>query len=204
MERLVTLAGPLSSILVGERTALNFLSRMCGVASYTRCFVEAVVGTRAAIVDTRKTLPGWRALDKYAVSVGGGINHRFGLFDGILLKDNHIAAAGGVEAAVKAALTSAPAGLRVQVEVQSEAEAEAACGAGADFLLVDNCPPDQVAAIVRNLGDRAVLEASGGMTLDNVRAYAETGVHRISVGALTHSAPQSDLALEIDRTDGRP
>ncbi|GAG47821.1 unnamed protein product, partial [marine sediment metagenome] len=171
-EPLMTIRGRVASILVGERVALNFMARLCGIATTTRRFVDAVAGTRAAVCDTRKTLPGWRMLDKYAVAVGGGTNHRVGLFDGILLKDNHIAAAGGVEAAVKAALANAPAHLRVQVEVQSEEEALAACESGADFLLLDNCSPAQVRKLVERFGERALLEASGGIGLDNVRAYA--------------------------------
>ncbi len=194
---LVELAGPVASILTAERTALNFLGRLCGIATLTRRYVDAVAGTETAIVDTRKTLPGWRALDKYAVSCGGGVNHRMGLYDGILLKDNHVTAAGSVEAAVKAALRQAPANLRVQVEVESAEQAEAAVGAGADFLLLDNLPPERIRPIVERLGSHAVLEASGGITLDNVRSYAETGVHRVSIGALTHSPPAADVALEV-------
>jgi nicotinate-nucleotide pyrophosphorylase (carboxylating) len=195
---LAFVSGNMRALLVGERSALNFLARLCGIASATRRYVEAVAGTRAQIVDTRKTLPGWRVLDKYACAMGGGVNHRVGLYDGVLLKDNHIAAAGGVEAAVKAALANAPAGMRVQVEVESHADAEAACGAGADFLLIDNASPDELRGYVERWGDQALLEASGGITLDNVRAYAETGVQRISIGALTHSVLGSDLALEIE------
>ncbi len=189
--------GPLRGLLTGERTALNFLMRMCGVATLSRRYVEAVAGTGAEIVDTRKTLPGWRALDKYAVATGGATNHRVGLYDGILLKDNHIAIAGGVVPAVKSALAHAPAGLRVQVEVESEADAVAAVEAGADFLLLDNCTPAAMRAIVERLEGRALLEASGGIHLENVREVAEAGVGRISIGALTHSAPAADLALEI-------
>jgi nicotinate-nucleotide pyrophosphorylase (carboxylating) len=196
-EPLAEIAGDLRAILAGERTALNFLGRLCGVASHTRRFVDAVAGTGARIVDTRKTLPGWRSLDKYAVAVGGGTNHRVGLFDGILLKDNHLAAAGGVSAAVKAALAAAPAHLRIQVEVESEEDALAACDAGAGFLLLDNCAPELLRRIAERLRGRAVLEASGGVHLGNVREVAETGVHRISIGALTHSAPAADVALEI-------
>jgi nicotinate-nucleotide pyrophosphorylase (carboxylating) len=199
---LAQVAGDLRAILAAERTALNFLGRLCGVATWTRRFVDAVASTGARIVDTRKTLPGWRSLDKYAVAVGGGINHRAGLFDAILLKDNHVAAAGGVAAAVKAARAAAPAHLRVQVEVESEAEAEAALGAGADFLLLDNRSPDELRRIAARFGDRATLEASGGVTLANVREVAETGVHRISIGALTHSAPCADVALELGRGRG--
>jgi nicotinate-nucleotide pyrophosphorylase (carboxylating) len=197
-DRLLLVRGPVRGLLAAERTALNFLGRLCGIATHTRRFVEAVAGTRAHVVDTRKTLPGWRALDKYAVAVGGGTNHRMGLYDGILLKDNHVAAAGGIEAAIRRALAEAPAGLRVQVEVQSEDEALAAIAAGADFLLLDNLTPEETARIVQRCGDGAELESSGGITLDNVRAYAETGVHRISIGALTHSAPNADLSLEIE------
>jgi nicotinate-nucleotide pyrophosphorylase (carboxylating) len=195
---LAFVSGNMRALLVGERSALNFLARLCGIASGTRRYVEAVAGTRAQIVDTRKTLPGWRVLDKYACAMGGGVNHRIGLYDGVLLKDNHIAATGGVEAAVKAALANAPAGMRVQVEVESHADAEAACGAGADFLLIDNASPDELRGYVERWGNQALLEASGGITLDNVRAYAETGVQRISIGALTHSVLGSDLALEIE------
>src|SRR5262249_4662058 len=169
-----------------------------------RRYVEAVAGTGALIVDTRKTLPGWRALDKYATAVGGARNHRAGLYDGILLKDNHVAFAGGVVPAVKAALAAAPAGLRVQVE--SEEDAQAAVDAGADFLLLDNCGLDLLGRIAQRLRGAALLEASGGVNLANVRAVAATGVHRISIGALTHSAPAADIALELAQGGrrGRP
>jgi nicotinate-nucleotide pyrophosphorylase (carboxylating) len=194
---LAEIRGNLLALLAAERTALNFLMRLSGVATSTRRYVDAVAGTGAAIVDTRKTLPGWRSLDKYAAAVGGATNHRFGLFDGVLLKDNHVAMAGGVALAVKSALENAPRGLRVQVEVESSEDADAAVAAGADFLLLDNCSPDTMRAIVTRLGDRAVLEASGGVTLANVREVAETGVHRISIGAITHSAPGVDVAMEM-------
>jgi nicotinate-nucleotide pyrophosphorylase (carboxylating) len=196
-EPLASVTGPLRGILAGERTALNFLGRMCGVASWTRRFVDAVDGTGARILDTRKTLPGWRCLDKYAVAVGGGLNHRRGLYDGILLKDNHLALAGGVALAVKSARATAPAHLPIQVEVESEDQAVAAVEAGADFLLLDNCSPAEMRRISDRLAGRAVLEASGGVVLENVRAIAESGVQRISIGALTHSAPGADVALEI-------
>ena len=196
-DRLAVVRGPLRGILTAERTALNFLMRLCGVASFTRRFADAVRGTGAVIVDTRKTLPGWRVLDKYATAVGGAENHRLGLFDGILIKDNHVALAGNVALAVKAALAGAPANLRVQVEVESEAQALAAVEAGADFLLLDNCTPAQMREIAARLQGRALLEASGGVDLDNVRVIAESGVQRISVGALTHSAPAVDIALEL-------
>jgi nicotinate-nucleotide pyrophosphorylase (carboxylating) len=194
---LLEVSGPWRGILAAERTALNFLARLCGIASFTRRYVEAVAGTGACIVDTRKTVPGWRALDKYATAVGGAVNHRAGLYDGILLKDNHVAAGGGVAAVVKAAREGAPAQLRVQVEVESEREAAAAVEAGADALLLDNCSLAELARIAARLRDRVLLEASGGITLETVRAVAETGVHRISIGALTHSVAAADVALEV-------
>ena len=194
---LVGLAGSAHAILAGERTALNAFARSCAVATITRRYVDAVAGTGVSIVDTRKTHPGWRALDKYAVAVGGGVNHRIGLYDALLVKDNHIAAAGGVAAAVKTARARAPAHLWLQVEVESEAAAEEALAAGADALLLDNRSLQELAALAARFRDRTQLEASGGVTLANVRAVAETGVHRISIGALTHSAPNVDVALEV-------
>src|SRR5262245_49584052 len=195
---LARVRGDLRALLAAERTALNFLGRLCGVATFTRRFVDAVAEGGARIVDTRKTLPGWRLLDKYATAVGGAVNHRLGLFDGILLKDNHVALCGGVAAALKAARAAAPAGLRIQVEVESEADAVAAVDAGADFLLLDNRSPEELERIVRRVGARALLEASGGISLENVRRVAASGVQRISIGALTHSAPVADVALEIE------
>jgi nicotinate-nucleotide pyrophosphorylase (carboxylating) len=194
---LLRIAGPGRSLLTAERTALNFLARLCGVATHTRRFVEAVAGTGVEILDTRKTLPGWRVLDKYAVAVGGGHNHRFGLYDAILIKDNHVAAAGGVGAAVKAARASAPGHLAIEVEVESEAQAAEAIEAGARLLLLDNRSPAELRRLAARFRAHAVLEASGGVTLANVREIAETGVHRISIGALTHSAPSADVALEV-------
>ncbi|NQZ96336.1 MAG: carboxylating nicotinate-nucleotide diphosphorylase [Myxococcales bacterium] len=196
-EPLVEVSGRLVSILAAERTALNFLGRTSGIATHTRRFVNAVAGTGARIVDTRKTLPGWRSLDKYATAIGGGVNHRMGLYDGILLKDNHVAAAGGVELAVKNALSRAPAALRVQVEVENLEQARAAVEAGADFLLLDNMSPRAMREVVDEFAHRAILEATGGVGLENVREIADTGVHRISIGALTHSAPSADVALEL-------
>jgi nicotinate-nucleotide pyrophosphorylase (carboxylating) len=198
-EPLARVHGSLRSLLAAERTALNFLGRLCGVATFTRRFVDAIAGTGCSLVDTRKTLPGWRSLDKYAAAVGGAVNHRMGLYDGILLKDNHVAAAGGTALAVKAARAGAPASLRVQVEVESESEAVAALEAGADSLLLDNRSVEELRRIVARVGHRALLEASGGVTLESVRAAAETGVQRISVGALTHSAPNADVAMELTR-----
>lgn len=196
-DRLAFVSGPARGILTAERTALNFVGRMSGVATATREFVQRVAGTGAQIVDTRKTLPGWRVLDKYAVAVGGGINHRVGLFDAILVKDNHIAAAGGVTAAVEAARAGAPPHVWLQVEVESEADAEAALQAGADSLLLDNRSLEELRGLAERFGARTSLEASGGVEIDTVRGIAETGVHRISIGALTHSAPSADVSLEV-------
>jgi len=194
---LARVEGPLRPILAAERTALNILQRLSGVATFTSRFVEAVAGTSAAIVDTRKTTPGLRSLEKYAVTVGGGTNHRFGLDDGILIKDNHIAAAGSVVEAVRRARATAPHGLRIEVEVQDLAGLDEALVAGAEAVLLDNMSPQLVRAAVERTSGRALLEASGGITLANVRSYAETGVGLISIGALTHSAPAVDLALEV-------
>ena len=194
---LVRASGSAYSLLAAERTVLNFLGRLCGVASWTRRFVDAVAGTGVAIVDTRKTLPGFRSLDKFAVAAGGGTNHRVGLFDAILIKDNHVAAAGGVELAVKAARAHAAPHLQIQVEVESEAQAEAAIAAGADLLLLDNQTEEGLRQLAERFRERIPLEATGGVNLERVRALAETGVHRISIGALTHSAPNADVAIEV-------
>jgi nicotinate-nucleotide pyrophosphorylase (carboxylating) len=188
--------GSARDLLAAERTALNFLQRLSGVATQTARFVDAVRGTSARIVDTRKTTPGWRALEKYAVRCGGGENHRTGLYDGVLIKDNHIAAVGSTGDAVKRAREHAPAGLRVQVEVESVAAAREALDAGADMLLVDNQPPATIAEVVLLARGRALVEASGGVRLDTVAEIARTGVDRISIGALTHSARAVDLAME--------
>jgi nicotinate-nucleotide pyrophosphorylase (carboxylating) len=194
---LLRLSGSAHAILAGERTALNFLGRLTGVSTWTRRFVDAVAGTGTQIVDTRKTLPGWRVLDKYAVAVGGGVNHRAGLYDAALIKDNHVAAAGGVEQAVKAARAALPAHLWLQVEVETREQAQLALDAGADSLLLDNQSTAQLRALVEEFSERTLLEASGGISLANVREIAETGVQRISIGALTHSAPHADVALEV-------
>ncbi len=188
--------GRARDLLAAERVALNFLQHLSGVATLTRRYVEAVASSRAQIVDTRKTTPGWRALEKYAVRCGGGKNHRMGLFDGVLIKDNHVAAIGSVADAVKRARESAPASLRIQVEVESLEQALAALEAGAELLLLDNLPPVEMRRIAERIAGRVPLEASGGITLENVAAVAASGVDRISIGALTHSAPAVDLALE--------
>ena len=197
---LLRLRGSLRSILVAERTALNFLGRLCGIATFTRRFVHAVEGTGCRVVDTRKTVPGWRVLDKYATATGGAENHRMGLYDAVLIKDNHIEAAGSVTAAVAAVRASAAPHLRVQVEVESEAQAEEALAAGAEWLLLDNRSIDELRLLAARFRDRALLEASGGVTLESVRAVAATGVHRVSIGALTHSAPDADVALDVIRS----
>lgn len=190
-------AGPLRSILSGERLALNLLQRLSGIATLTRAFVEAVAGTHAVILDTRKTTPGLRALEKYAVRVGGGRNHRFGLFDGILIKDNHIRAAGGIAEAVRRARAGAPHTVVIEVEVTTLAELEEALAAGADWILLDNMDSATMREAVRRVAGRARLEASGGVTLERVREIAETGVDALSVGALTHSARALNLSLEL-------
>jgi len=190
-------AGPARALLTAERTALNFLQRMSGIATITRRYVHAVEGTSARILDTRKTAPGLRCLDKWAVVLGGGANHRFGLFDGVLIKDNHLRLAGGMRSALTCARARAPHGLKIQVEVETIDQAREALQCEADALLLDNMSPDEMRAVVELARGRAVTEASGGVTLDTVRRIAETGVDFISVGALTHSAPALDIALEI-------
>jgi len=196
------LSGSLRTILTGERTALNLLARLSGIATMTREYVAAVEGTPARIVDTRKTTPGLRMLEKAAVRAGGGHNHRFGLDDGVLIKDNHIAAVGSVLEAVRRAQTAVPHGLLIEVEVTNVDELDAAVAAGADAILLDNMPPDQVHEAVTRAGGKVLLEASGGISLTNVRAYAEAGVDLISIGALTHSAPSVDMSLEVEGSNG--
>jgi len=193
------LAGPAASILTAERTALNFLQRMSGIATLTRRYVDAVAGLEVRILDTRKTAPGLRVLDKWAVTLGGGSNHRFGLYDGILIKDNHLRIAGGVAAAVRAARSAAPHSLKIQVEVETLGQVQQALDAGADALLLDNMGLADLRYAVEAVGGRALIEASGGVTLATVREIAETGVNYISVGALTHSPPALDIALEISQ-----
>jgi len=193
---LARVRGPAIAILEAERTALNFVQRLSGIATLTRRYCEAVRGTRAEIVDTRKTTPGWRTLEKWAVRCGGGRNHRHALFDGILIKDNHVAAVGGAGIAVARARERGSRHLRIRCEVESFEQAREALEAGADSLLVDNQPPDVIAKVVALCAGRVRVEASGGVNLDSVAAIARTGVDEISVGALTHSAPAADVALE--------
>jgi nicotinate-nucleotide pyrophosphorylase (carboxylating) len=223
---LIELAGEAQAILTGERTALNFLAHLCGIATLTRRFVEQLAGTQTRIRDTRKTTPGLRALEKYAVKAGGGANHRFGLYDAILIKENHIAIAGGVKAALdrahayaslkmaapRAASAYDAAGLdpevvsagplSVQIEVRNETELREALEAGAESVLLDNMTPDtarRCVALARTLRRDCVIEISGGITVENARAYAETGADFLSSGALTHSAPAANLSLLVER-----
>jgi nicotinate-nucleotide pyrophosphorylase (carboxylating) len=193
---LTTLTGGTRGLLTGERTALNLLCRMSGVATLTRRWVDALVGTRAQVRDTRKTTPGLRALEKYAVRCGGGANHRMSLSDAALVKDNHVLAAGGVAAAFRAVRREFP-DLPVEVEVDSLDDVAEALDAGADLLLLDNMTVEAMRAAVSLTAGRAKLEASGGLTLHDARAVAETGVDYLAVGALTHSAPVLDIACDL-------
>jgi len=193
-----SVSGNARALLTAERVALNFLQTLSGVATVTRRYVGAIAGTRARIVDTRKTLPGLRLAQKYAVRVGGGWNHRMGLYDAMLIKENHIAAAGGIAPALSAAMKSAPPGAWIQIEVENLRQLREALDAGARHVLLDNMSTDQMREAVKIAGDRAELEASGGITLENVRAIAETGVHRISVGALTKDVTAADFSMRFE------
>ena len=193
------LEGPAASILTAERTALNFLGRLSGTATLTARYVDAVAGTGVTILDTRKTTPGLRALEKAAVVTGGGAAHRAGLYDALLVKENHARVAGGAGEAAHRALAGAPAGVTVEVEVETLEELDEVLAAGVTRVLLDNMAPADLRAAVERAHGRAQLEASGGITLDNVRAMAETGVDFISVGALTHSAPALDVSLLVEQ-----
>ncbi|MBA3376925.1 MAG: carboxylating nicotinate-nucleotide diphosphorylase [Actinobacteria bacterium] len=195
MTVVAVVSGPLRAILTGERVALNFLARLSGIATLTRSYVDAVAGTGVAILDTRKTTPGLRLLEKHAVACGGGTNHRFGLDDAVLVKDNHLAAAGSVSAAVER--LRATTDLPIEVECDTLAQVAEALAAQVDAILLDNMTPDDLLAAATLARGRARLEASGGITLDNVSAIAETGVDQISIGALTHSARSLDVSLEL-------
>ena len=193
------LSGHARGLLSAERVALNFVQRLSGIATLTARFVEAIAGTGAHILDTRKTTPGWRRLEKYAVRCGGGLNHRLYLSSGVLIKDNHLAAVDGdIELAVKRARAVAPEGIKIEVECDRLDQVRAAMEAGADIIMLDNMELADLRQAVQLVDGRAVTEASGGVKLDTVRAIAETGVNWISVGALTHSAPALDLALDFD------
>ncbi|MDN5697194.1 MAG: carboxylating nicotinate-nucleotide diphosphorylase, partial [Rubrobacter sp.] len=205
--RIARVEGPARPLLAAERVALNLLMRLCGIATFTAMYAAEAeaAGTGARITDTRKTTPGLRALERAAVRAGGGVNHRSGLDDGVLIKDNHLAVAGGVEAAVRGAREAAPHLLKVEVEVESEKELRQAIAAGADAVLLDNMSPSQVSeavALVRREAPRMIVEVSGGVDLSTVRAYAEAGPDLISVGALTHSAPAADISLDVEVSSG--
>jgi nicotinate-nucleotide pyrophosphorylase (carboxylating) len=195
---LATVAGPARALLAGERSALNFLGHLSGIATATRAQVDAVAGTAARIVDTRKTTPGLRALEKYAVRCGGGRNHRFGLDDAVLVKDNHVAVAGGVGNAVRRARERVGHLVKVEVEITRSDQLEEAIAAGADVVMLDNFPIGELYRAVEQARGRVLLEASGGITPRTVRAVAESGVDLISIGWLTHSAPALDVALDFD------
>jgi len=196
----IGLNGKLAAILQAERVALNFIQRMCGIATLTRRFVQELSGLSCRLVDTRKTTPGIRLLQKYAVRVGGGHNHRYGLSDGILIKDNHITACGSIKKSITQARAKAPHTLLLEIEVSEIKELEEAIEAGADAVLLDNMDPARLreaVSLARRLNPRIILEASGGIRLENVREIGETGVDIISVGLLTHSAKASDLSLKL-------
>jgi len=193
----LALSGNARALLAAERTALNFLGRLSGIATATARAAAALAGTGARVLDTRKTTPGLRLLEKAAVAAGGGTNHRFGLYDAVLIKENHIAVAGGIEAAVAAARARAPA-LALEVEVRDADEIEQALAAGAPRLLLDNMSVEELRAAVAQVGGRAVLEASGGVTLETLRAVGSTGVDFVSMGALTHSAAALDVSLDLE------
>ena len=190
------MTGDIRVLLSGERTALNYLQRMSGIATYTRRVVKLLEGCKTKLLDTRKTTPNMRIFEKYAVKVGGGVNHRYNLSDGILLKDNHIGAAGSVAAAVKAAREYAPFVRKIEVEVENLDMCREAVEAGADIIMLDNMTPDDMAAAVKLIGGRALTECSGNVTEENIQNIRRTGVDYVSSGALTHSAPILDLSLK--------
>ena len=196
-ETIAEVSGPLATLLTGERVALNLLQRMSGIATLTTKYAEAVSGTKAKILDTRKTTPGLRVLEKYAVTIGGGQNHRFGLFDGVLIKDNHIAAAGSIKKAIAAARKNIPHTLKIEVECATLAQVKEALSAKADIIMLDNMMEKQMKEAVGLIGRKALIEASGNMTLERVKAVAKTGVDFISVGALTHSAKAADISMLV-------
>jgi len=192
------MTGDAALLLQGERVALNLLQRMSGVATLTARYVREVAGTKARIVDTRKTTPGLRVLEKYSVRVGGGINHRTGLYDGVLIKENHIVAAGGITEAVRRARAYIPHTLKIEIETENLEEVREAVAAGADIIMLDNMDTGTMRTAVEFIAGRALVEASGGVNLGSVRAIAETGVDIISVGALTHSAPSMDISMLLE------
>lgn len=199
-ELLAVVGGSARSLLTAERTALNLLGRMSGVATATARYVDAVAGTGVKISDTRKTMPGLRVLDKYSVRAGGGVNHRFGLYDAVMIKDNHLAAVGHLSRSVAAAKSKVGPGTMILVEVESLSQLEEVLETRADRVLLDNMDLETLRRAVEIAGERVTTEASGGVTLENVRQVAETGVDLISVGWITHSAPQLDIAMEVERS----
>jgi nicotinate-nucleotide pyrophosphorylase (carboxylating) len=190
--------GDAASLLQGERVSLNLLQRMCGIATQTAAYVKEIAGTGARVVDTRKTTPGLRVLEKYAVRIGGGTNHRTGLYDGVLIKENHIAAAGGILEAIRLARSYIPHTLKVEVETENLEQVTLALQAGADIIMLDNMGLPEMAEAVLLIGHRALVEASGGVNLNSIRAIAETGVDIISVGALTHSVRATDISMLME------
>lgn len=198
---LATLKGPARAILTGERVALNFMQRLSGIATHTRAFIDRVKGLDVTLLDTRKTTPCMRILERYAVKVGGAKNHRFGLFDAILIKDNHILAAGGVEKAIEAVRKNYSKKAPIEIEVSNQRELREALKANADIIMLDNMDAARIKSALKIIDGRAVTEASGGIDLDNIRAIAETGVDCISIGSLTHSARAMDISLKFDASE---
>lgn len=197
-ELIATVTGNAADLLMGERVALNLLQRLSGIATLTTRYVEAVHGTKTRIVDTRKTTPGLRELEKYAVRIGGGINHRTGLYDGVLIKENHIAAAGGITEAIRRARAYIPHTLKIEIETETLSQVDEALDAGADIIMLDNMSLTDMRTAVSVIAGRALVEASGGVNLESVRAIAETGVDIISIGALTHSPRAMDISMLLD------
>ena len=196
-DEILTACGKLQALLTGERTALNFMQRLSGIATLTRQYADRVAGCRARLTDTRKTVPGWRRLEKYAVKVGGAYNHRFGLYDGILIKDNHIAACGGISEAVAMIQDNRPHLLRIEVEVSDLNQVKEALDNGVDIIMLDNMDLKNIEESVKLIDGRALVEVSGGVTLDTLAEIADTGVDIISVGALTHSATAVDISMRV-------
>jgi nicotinate-nucleotide pyrophosphorylase (carboxylating) len=194
----MTLEGGLGPMLVAERTALNFLQRLSGIATHVRRYVDAVSGTPVRLLDTRKTTPGWRILEKYAVRIGGASNHRMGLYDGVLIKDNHIAACGGITAAVQKIKANVSHLVKIEVETADLDQVREALTCGADVIMLDNMTGEQIQAAVDLIQNRALVEVSGNVTLDKLKALAVSGVDLISIGALTHAARSVDLSMRIE------
>jgi len=191
--------GPIYSILTGERTSLNFLQRLCGIATNTASYVKELEGTNICLLDTRKTTPGWRVAEKYAVLIGGGHNHRIGLFDGVMLKDNHIDAAGGIKEAVAIVKRNIPSTVKIEVEVRDHIEAKQAAEAGADIIMLDNFEIKDIQKAIDIIAKRAKIEISGGIRKENLKDYRNLDIDYISVGALTHHATSVDISLKIQK-----